>query len=305
MGYRKRIFIGSSTESVHLGHRIVAALEPAGYDCRLWNGDFFEYGHSYMEDLVKKIISYDYAIMIGGPDDDVLRKSTGTHKTAPRDNIYLEYGLFSGVLSPRRTLLLLHRDCCVASDLAGISLADFVDEAQAVEKVLHWMAQREGGTPGFLAREHIELLPTVGIAVGYYENFLLPFFQKFSGDDFTEHYDSIHLTICVPSFISREAADYKKLLRRKYRLQAETVIEKYRIMTRPAEPGVLEMFDVPSTVQALFKTVDYIWGIETGNTDDMEHAKLRALDNFADNICTLVSGNRLMKEYVDVVRFEE
>lgn len=44
-------------------------------------------------------ISFDYAIFIGGKDDYVRRESDRTHKYAARDNVYLEFGLYAGILT--------------------------------------------------------------------------------------------------------------------------------------------------------------------------------------------------------------
>ncbi len=304
MSYKKRIFIGSSTESAQLGSKIQSVLEKRGYDCRIWNGDFFEYGHSYMEDLIKKIISYDFAIMIGGPDDEVIRQSTGMHKIAPRDNVYLEYGLFSGVLSVYRTLLLKYTECTIASDLKGISLAEYSNEEDAVKQVEKWIEQRESGLSRSLGREQIELLPTVGIAVGYFENFLTKFMLKFADDKVAEKYGDIHLTVCIPSYLSQNADDYKFMLKQRYSLKDDS-IEDFRIMYSKSAAPDLMMYDCPSTITAIYKTVDYIWGIEAGNTDDMARAKLRALDNFAYNLTTLISSVAWMRERIEVIRFDE
>ena len=47
-----------------------------------------------------RIISFDFAIMIGGVDDFVKRMPKKKYKKySPRDNVYLEFGLFSGFLS--------------------------------------------------------------------------------------------------------------------------------------------------------------------------------------------------------------
>ena len=91
---KKRIFIGSSLESRDLAGLLQDTLSE-DFACVLWYEDFFSLENHYYTDLIQKIITSDYAIMIGGEDDFVKRISTQTEKIAPRDNVYLEYGLFS------------------------------------------------------------------------------------------------------------------------------------------------------------------------------------------------------------------
>ena len=63
------------------------------------------------------------------------------------------------------------------------------------------------------------------------------------------------------------------------------------------------MYDVPGTILALFKTVNYIFEIPEGNTEDTMYAKLRALENFRENLLILINNDLTVKEVVDVVKF--
>ena len=87
-------------------------------------------------------------------------------------------------------------------------------------------------------------------------------------------------------------------------LKNET-IQDYRILVDPKEEGVLHMYDIPSTILALFKTVNYIFGVSDTNTDDTICAKQRALDDFYDNLQVLISNDYLVKSIVSLERFEE
>ena len=65
---KKRVFIGSSTETKELARNIKQAIETS-CDCSVWYDDFFELGNYVFNDLIQKAVSYDYAILIGGADD--------------------------------------------------------------------------------------------------------------------------------------------------------------------------------------------------------------------------------------------
>ena len=87
-----RICIGSSIESVTIAEKVKSLLD-GEYVCQLWCDNFFDLGQCTYHELLKKSLSFDYAIFIGGKDDYVRRGSDRTHKYAARDNVYLEFGL--------------------------------------------------------------------------------------------------------------------------------------------------------------------------------------------------------------------
>ena len=298
---KKRIFIGSSLESRNLAELLQEALNK-DFECVLWYEDFFSIGNHYYTDLIQKIITFDYAIMIGGEDDFVKRISTKKEKISPRDNVYLEYGLFSGILSHGRVLLLIHENCEVASDLLGMSLSRYRDLEQAVSLVKAWIDRRHNdGVNRALYQKNVGLLPTVGLAVGYYYNFLKPFLDKLSA---VKNDKDIRLTILIPTFVCDEVAFYKRALVKRKGLR-EDLLQNFRILIDPDVVDVLELYDIPSTILALFKTVNYVFGISEGNTADTLCAKARALDDFHDNLQILISNDYLAKSIVSLERFDE
>ena len=72
---KPRIFIGSSKESVKIAEKVKSLLD-GEYVCQLWCDNFFDLGQCTYHELLKKSLSFDYAIFIGGKDDYVRREST-------------------------------------------------------------------------------------------------------------------------------------------------------------------------------------------------------------------------------------
>ena len=271
------------------------------FECVLWYEDFFSLGNHYYTDLIQKIVTFDYAIMIGGEDDFVKRISTQSEKISPRDNVYLEYGLFSGILSPNKVLLLMHKNCQAASDLLGMSLSQYDEETQAVSIAKSWIEKQNENAHRALSRRNIGLMPTVGIAVGYYYNFLKPFLDKL----FAAHADEdVKLTILVPRFVCDDISFYKHSLVKRLGLR-DGIEQGFRILLAPSTEDALRLYDIPSTILALFKTVNYIFEISEGNTEDTLCAKMRALDDFYDNLQILISNDYLAKALVSLERFDE
>ena len=296
---KKRIFIGSSLESKKIAELLRDELS-SEFDCVLWHEGFFSLGNHYYTDLVQKIITFDLAIMIGGEDDRVIRISNNDEKTSPRDNVYLEYGLFSGILSPSKVLLLIHENCKAASDLLGMSLLQYGGEEQAVAVAKAWVNNVTEPKGRALSRKDIGLMPTASVAVGYYYNFLKPFVEKLAESDIDRE---IRLTVFVPTTVSDDVSSYKKELILRKRLKEE-VIQKYRILTDPRVEDALQMYDVPSTILTLFKTVNFIFGVSDGNTEDTMRAKQRALDDFYDNLSLLVADDYIARNIVRIERYD-
>ena len=152
-----------------------------------------------------------------------------------------------------------------------------------------------------ISRKDIGLMPTVGIAVGYYYNFIKPFVDKLTEADIDRE---LKLTVLVPTFVCDDVSLYSRNLIMQKKLKNDN-IRNYRILVDPKEESVLHMYDVPNTILALFKTVNYIFGISDTNTEDTICAKQRALDDFYDNLHVLISNDYLVKSIVSLERLEE
>ena len=300
---KKRVFIGSSSEAMELASALKDKLDDQ-FDCCLWYDGFFTLGNHFFSDLIQKIITFDYAIMVGAQDDRVTRLSNNNEKTAPRDNIYLEYGLFSGFLAPKRVLLLIHENCTAASDLAGMSLMCYSSIEDAVGKAYEWLTNFSKNHSLSVSRNDIELLPTVGIAIGYYDNFVYKFLSKLRDQLGTEKYSDFRLNIYVPSFLSSNVDDYKMDLIERLNLVKDNICG-FRIFRDPASDSILELYDIPDTISALFKTVDYIFGTKDNISEDPVYAKMRALDNFCDTLSIFIHENLLTRKKVRLLRYSE
>lgn len=307
---KQRIFIGSSTETKELAKKIKEKIENYG-NATAWWDDFFSMGEYVFNKLIQTAVSFDFAILIGGPDDKVTRISTHDEKISPRDNVYLEYGMFSGILSPNRILFLMHNDCRVASDLAGMMLAQYSSEEEAINASMEWLEkQLQGKREHRFTASDIELLPTVGIAVGYFLNFVEKIYKKelslldsfeYNGKEY--EIDKVRLVIAVPDYIEKDPMNYENTVIRMFRLK-RTMLNTFRILIDPKglERGELIIYDVPNTLVAVFKTIDFIFGISEFDNEHSTYAKLRALDNFEDNVRRLVGSAGNLSRITEVQR---
>lgn len=115
------IFIGSSKEQLHIAQALAAAIPSQTADVVLWSTDVFEASNFPIDDLDAQLRSADFAVLVGGTDDQVI--SRGVQADAPRDNVVFELGLFMGALSRFRTFLAIPKGAKVKipTDLLGLN----------------------------------------------------------------------------------------------------------------------------------------------------------------------------------------
>ena len=119
------IFIGSSSEQLRTAREVKALLRPE-LEADVWDEGVFGLGNSYLEDLLKAVDTYDFAVFVFAPDD--LATIRAKRHPSVRDNVVFELGLFMGRLGRHRAFWLLPRgkdQPKIPSDLEGISRADF------------------------------------------------------------------------------------------------------------------------------------------------------------------------------------
>lgn len=310
-----RVFIGSSSESVKIAEVVKAQLE-SFCDCIVWSDEnFFEPNESTYKNLVKKAHSFDFAVFVGGKDDFVVRKNKARKtKTAPRDNVYIEFGLYAGILTTDRTYFLIDKKCTVASDLFGITLFVYKNEKEAEEKckIIAEDIIRECKV------NRIQFLPSTSLAIGYYENFIEPVaIALFNNEKIIidkKEYDitgyPCELRICFPR---NSVADYKtkaqEHFKRKGYLKAEVDAE---LITRNLaidfeafnNKQKVVLYDCPQTLRAAFKAVELATGRDNiGFDENIELVKEKEVRNFMSTVKNLVKTNAHAKKLVKFERF--
>jgi len=119
-----KIFIGSSTEGLSYANDVQRHFDYSD-EPTVWNQDFFSPSSTAIEDLTENVESYDCAIFVLTPDDDLIKR--GKVSKAPRDNLIFELGLFMGAMGRKRTYILHPRSLPLdlPTDLMGVSTVGF------------------------------------------------------------------------------------------------------------------------------------------------------------------------------------
>ena len=117
-----RVFVGwSGTAGALIGNETVRYLNNlrGWVTAKPWTE--FQHGVTVWEELLTYLSGVEAAILVASPQDPALQR--GEAKTLPRDNIVLEYGLFTGALSRERVLLLVVGDPDLPTDMLGVNHA--------------------------------------------------------------------------------------------------------------------------------------------------------------------------------------
>lgn len=308
MQSKPRIFIGSSKESEGIAKYIFENLSTS-FECEIWTDNFFELNKSTYDNLVKKAIAFDYAVFIGGKDDVVIRKKTKSKKLAPRDNVYLEFGLYAGILSPSHSYFIIDESCSIASDFCGLTTL-YYSSVSDIENCCIVLKNK-------IAEENkinrIKLLPSTSLAIGYFENFLKAIgralfeLKTINVDGHTynvEHYPK-NIKIVIPDNIDEDWQTWAELFYRRNntkkiilesKLRKFGVLLDYKVLINEKR---IQIFDVPQTIKSAFQSVDLFVGKDyIGSTKLISMAKQNEVDNFVKTLENLSQTDTYVKNTI-------
>jgi hypothetical protein len=153
---KPRVFIGSSTKGLPVAEAVQIELSHDA-EAVLWSQGVFRTTNVAIEDLMRAIDEYDFAIFVFLPEDQL--EIRGSKTVAVRDNVLFELGLFLGKLGRQRNFFVAPKgdtkvDLHLPSDLSGITPATYDPKASnpqaAVGPALYEVKQtiRRLGTRG-------------------------------------------------------------------------------------------------------------------------------------------------------------
>lgn len=308
MQSKPRIFIGSSKESENIAKYIGQNLS-TNYECEIWTDNFFELNKNTYENLVKKAIAFDYAVFIGGKDDIVIRKKTKSKKSAPRDNVYLEFGLYAGILSPSRSYFIIDESCSIATDLYGITTLRYSSISDIEKCCIELKSKIEEENK----INRIQLLPSTSLAIGYFENFLKEIGRalfeletiKIEGYTYNVKNYPKNIRIIIPNSIDEDwqtwaehfyRSNNTKKITLKSKLRKFGILLDYKALINEKR---IQIFDVPQTIRSAFQSVDLFVGKDyVGSTKLVSMAKQNEIDNFIKTLENLAQTDTYVKNII-------
>jgi hypothetical protein len=120
MSEGKNIFVGSSTEGRPVAEQMIANLKAAGLNPLPWF-DFFKSDRAVLQELEYLTLRSQGAVLVATADDRVVVRANEQRQM--RDNVLLEYGLFSGALGRAKCALLVPDEAAfrIPSDFLGVA----------------------------------------------------------------------------------------------------------------------------------------------------------------------------------------
>ena len=299
---KSRIFIGSSTESLKIAETVQKLMEPE-FECEIWNKNFFDLNQSTYDNLVQKAPSFDYAVFIGGPDDKVICRNTGEQaekKIAPRDNVYLEFALYAGILSAARSFFLLDEACGIASDLKGITLSYYADQMESIQQC---------------CEELKRFLPSTSLAIGYYRNFIeqllicLRTQTEILTDQERVKLESreVKVNIIIPGSVDEDWKIWEQMYAAENGWRSASIESESRPMafmidgSKLEREGKIDIIDIPQTLRVAFQAVDMTMKKDyIGNKELVRKTKQKEVANFISTLKNLMMENPFAQRYVQV-----
>jgi hypothetical protein len=123
----RRIFVGSSTESVEKAKSICHLLSSIEDTKGLLWTNFFEPGLFTFEALEEMLLQCCGAIFVATPDDEA--EIRGRRIRCPRSNVLLEFGLVAGRLGPHCVAVCRYGGAELPSDLTGLTVIEMDEGA--------------------------------------------------------------------------------------------------------------------------------------------------------------------------------
>lgn len=135
----KKIFIGSSSESVEKARNIKNILEKLGAKTTLWTDiTTFKTSENIFDALLRNARIHNGAVFVFDKDDKVVSESDRPDKYVPRDNVLIETGIFSGVLGKQAVAICKVDGVGEISDLSGHTHVPY-DHNVMEEKFKSWL----------------------------------------------------------------------------------------------------------------------------------------------------------------------
>jgi hypothetical protein len=318
---RPRVFLACTTDARSIAEALGGRLEEVA-DVTLWSdpggegpGTGPRAPGAAMTELLRQARLHDFLALVLGTGDLVARGG------APRDTVLFEAGLLVGALGGERSLVTLApgagaETLRLPADLFDgsfappwIALAGGGDDLAAAAATLRGLiAERWAAAPP-------ALLPSTGIAIGYFRNFVKPVCdylaggdvaigeERFTGPDFHFTFD-----IIIPATLedATPAGQQRFWARNAGRLVARSLSIRRRypffIHTGPAT-NPLRVVDYPTPLAASVDAVALVLRREGGDREELRALLgAREIDNFEATLAALVDGDRAIADRIRIRR---
>ena len=306
---RPTVFVGSSSEALSVARKFKEVLEP-DVEVVLWDEGLFELGEDTLSSLLKFVSVFDFGLFVLTPDD--LVKSRKFRSPAPRDNVVFEMGLFMGALGRRRAFPVVvspaKNRVKVPSDLLGntdVRLTLPKSEVDLLPVIQKGTAQLKKTILQRSKASYLQLLPSTGLAVGYFKNFLVPVCNaliekdviEVGGEEVDIRGDNFDFYIVLPASLSGACHQGARRFAKEQGLQDLSISPNGGGRSYPffvgveIEGGNLQLFDYPTTLGASYQAIEVTLASGfLGQTESQKVLEAKEIANFHRTLEILLQG---------------
>lgn len=313
--------IFSSGKAHLVAEAVKENLEMRGYLADTWKENFFDENNATaLHTFLKKLLCFDFAVLVLSDDDIRLDLESGSPMPVPRDNVILELGAAMARMGTKKTFLLTPAE-------PQVTLPTYFKGINPLTYQLRADGNHLAGTGTACIHIHNRLvrldedafhsdLPALGLSYGYFFNFVQPVVETlvepqriaFPEDDsewLPKH--GFTLTVIIPErLMNRRSAD--AFLQNE--MQAANVHLRLKngrdmsvyLLARLMPDAPLHILDLPTTLltsEEVIRRVDNFWG--GGDRDFREHLTRRELATFGRRIRGLIQEKQMSERGVMVV----
>ena len=292
-----------------------------GFTADTWKEDFFDANNTApLNTFLKKLLCFDFAVLVLGNDDLRANPQSGSTTPVPRDNVVFELGATMARMGTQKTFLLTPKEPRVTLPTYFRGLDPLTYELREDENHVAGT-----GTACSRIRDRMKRLdedafhsdlPALGLAYGYFFNFVRPIHDTLrepqpvtlpSSDASWSPERGYTLTIVIPDrLMNRQSAD--QFLQTE--MQAANVQVQLKdgrdvsvyVLPRRSSDSPLHILDIPTTLltsEKVIRRVDSFWG--GGDRDFRERLVRREIAAFARRIRGLIAEEQLSEQRVSVV----
>ena len=284
--------------------RVMKRLRDHGHNPSEWRELFAtandEMNMALLPSLIKKIPTFDFAVIIGDKADLVKQfRDDDVEMPVMRDNVVFETGLCIMALGAERVILLVEDGVRIPEDLQGINelgiMHVYLENSDKLDDVFKTYIddQRERMSP-------VVIGASVTTADGYLDNFLMRFWNNLdkgyvSNGKECSFPKNVTVNVLVPKRIDDRIRERINRFYNERKLESGSIITddirrtiefKYSI-----DGDTMTVFDIPSTITASYGTVRDILNIEADDAPDKkaeERFLQKETDSFIFTLDTLM-----------------
>ena len=287
--------------------KVMKKLRDNGHNPSKWRELFTnandENNKALLPSLIKKIPTFDFAVIIGDKADLVCRfRNDDTEMKIMRDNVVFETGMCIMALGAERVILLVEEGVRIPDDLHGINdlgiMHVYLENSDELDDVFKTYITNNRGK-----MSPVVIGASVTTADGYLDNFLMRFWNNLDRgfiSDGKEHAfpNNVRVNVLVPKTIdgnirgriNRFYSDNEKLKSGSIITEdiRRTIEFKYSM-----DGDTMNVFDIPSTITASYGTVRDILNIEADDSPDKtaeERFLQKETDSFIFALDTLMKS---------------